>query len=109
MKFYKPTTKSRRQFSNIHYRKELTSGTPWKPLSHGFRRNFGRNHHGRITMLHRGSGNKRLYREIDFLYDKRDMPAKIETIEYDPNRTGFIARVLYSDGERRYTGSHCSP
>ena len=63
---------------------------------------MGRNRAGRITTRHKGGGHKRLYREIDFRYDKINLPARIETIEYDPNRSGFIALSLYPDGERRY-------
>lgn len=102
MKFYRPTTKSRRQFTTISYRGTLTESAPHKALTHGFRRHVGRNSQGRVTMRGKGGGNKRLYREIDFRYDKHDMPARIESVEYDPNRTGFIGRVLYPDGERRY-------
>ncbi len=103
MKFYKPTTKSRRQFTNIMYRGTLTKSEPHKALTTGFQRDSGRNNRGRITVRHKGNGNKRLYRAIDFLYDKRDMKAVIESVEYDPNRTGFIGLVIYPDGERRYT------
>lgn len=63
---------------------------------------MGRNNQGRITTRHKGGGNKRLYRQIDFLYNKHDIPAKIETVEYDPNRSAFISLVCYNDGERRY-------
>ena len=75
---------------------------PFKSLTHGFKRGTGRNSAGRITTRHKGGGHKRLFREIDFRYDKLGILARIETIEYDPNRSGFIARVLYADGERRY-------
>lgn len=102
MKFYKPTTKSRRMFSTVSYRGVITTNVPFKPLTKGFKRDVGRNNAGRVTMPGKGGGNRRSYREIDFKYDKRDMPARIESVEYDPNRTGFIGRVLYPDGERRY-------
>ena len=102
MKFYKPTSKSRRHFSTVTYRGVITESNPHKSLTKGFQRHVGRNNQGRVTMLHKGSGHKRLYRDIDFRYDKRDMKALIETVEYDPNRSGFIGRVLYPDGERRY-------
>ena len=102
IKRYKPTSDGRRGASVIDYRKELTTSRPHKKLTNGFKRSVGRNHHGRITTRHKGGGNKRVYRQIDFKYDKRDIPAKIETIEYDPNRSAFIALVLYADGERRY-------
>ncbi len=102
MKTFKPTTKSRRHFSVVTYRGVLTESEPRKSLTKGFRRHYGRNAHGRITMIRRGGGNKRLYRDIDFKYNKKDIPAKVESVEYDPNRTGFIGQVIYPDGERRY-------
>jgi large subunit ribosomal protein L2 len=73
-----------------------------KSLTKGKRSTGGRNSAGRITAHYRGAGNKRTYREIDFTYNKKDVPAKVESIEYDPNRSGFIALVCYRDGERRY-------
>jgi len=102
MKTYKPTTPSRRHMTTVTYRKVLTASEPHKALTKGKKRHVGRNAFGRITMRHRGGGHKRLQRDIDFLYNKYDIPAKIETVEYDPNRSGFIALVLYADGERRY-------
>jgi large subunit ribosomal protein L2 len=88
--------------SVVAYRKRLTTDRPHKKLTKGFRRGSGRNAYGRITAPHRGGGHKRRFREIDFRYDKHDIPMKVETLEYDPNRGGFIALVLYKDGERRY-------
>ncbi|MCX6753427.1 MAG: 50S ribosomal protein L2 [Candidatus Nomurabacteria bacterium] len=102
MKTYKPTSKSRRHMTNIDYRNVLTKTTPEKSLTHGFKRAVGRNNLGRITTRHKGSGHKRLYREIDFLYNKKDIPAKITSIEYDPNRSSFIGLAVYKDGEKRY-------
>ncbi len=102
MKKYKPTTPSRRNMSTVSYKGVLTAKKPKKSLTGGFKRSVGRNSSGRITSGHKGGGVKRLYRKIDFKYDKFDIPAKIETIEYDPNRSGFIGLVLYNDGERRY-------
>ncbi|MBU1159636.1 50S ribosomal protein L2 [Patescibacteria group bacterium] len=102
MKKYSPTTASRRQMTGINYRKVLTAKKPEKSLTKGFKRDMGRNSRGRITTRHKGGGSKRLYREIDFRYEKYDIPAVIKTIEYDPNRSGFIALVVYSDGEKRY-------
>ena len=102
MKTYKPTTKSRRQMSNVNYRELLTKTTPEKSLTHGFRRSVGRNSQGRITTRHKGAGHKRLYRDVDFLYEKKDIPAKIKSIEYDPNRSAFIGLAVYKDGEKRY-------
>ena len=102
MKSYKPTTKSRRQMTGISFRDVLTGDSPLKSLTSGFKRDVGRNNRGRLTVRHKGGGHKRMFREVDFMYDKKDIPAVVETIEYDPNRTGFIARVCYKDGERRY-------
>jgi large subunit ribosomal protein L2 len=102
MKTYKPTSKSRRQMTNVMYRGVLTKTTPEKSLTHGFRRAVGRNSQGRITTRHKGSGHKRLYRDVDFLYDKKEIPAKIKSIEYDPNRSAFIGLAIYRDGEKRY-------
>lgn len=102
MKTYKPTTPSRRKMSTVTYRGILTASKPHKALTKGRKRAVGRNTFGRITTRHKGGGRKRLYRVVDFKYDKHDIPAKFETVEYDPNRTGFIALVCYSDGERRY-------
>ncbi|KKR83900.1 MAG: 50S ribosomal protein L2, partial [Candidatus Nomurabacteria bacterium GW2011_GWA2_40_97] len=102
MKTYKPTSKSRRQMTNVNYAEILTKSSPVKSLTHGFRRSVGRNSQGRITMRHKGGGHKRLYREVDFLYDKKDIPAKITSIEYDPNRSAFIGLAVYKDGEKRY-------
>jgi large subunit ribosomal protein L2 len=108
IKKYKPTTKSRRQTSNIDYRKIITATEPLKSLTKGFRRGSGRNNTGRITTRHKGGGHKRLYREIDFTYNKYDIPFTVKTIEYDPNRSGFIGLVAYKDGERRYNLLHKS-
>src|SRR5258708_1933117 len=102
MKTYKPTSKSRRQMTNVTYRGVLTKSEPTKSLTYGFRRSVGRNSQGRITTRHKGSGHKRLYREVDFLYDKVEIPAKIKSIEYDPNRSAFIGLAVYKDGEKRY-------
>jgi large subunit ribosomal protein L2 len=102
MKLHKPTTPSRRKMTTVTYRGILTKNKPFKALTSGFKRDVGRNSAGRITVRHKGSGRKRLYRMIDFKYDKYDIPAKVETVEYDPNRTAFISLVCYLDGERRY-------
>ena len=104
MKKHKPTSAGRRGMTVIEYRKKLssTSSNPHKALTKGRRSTGGRNSQGRTTMHYRGAGNKRKYREIDFRFNKLEIPAKIETIEYDPFRTGFIALALYADGERRY-------
>lgn len=102
MKLYNPTTPSQRNRVSVPYRKYLTTNEPHKALTTGFKRGVGRNAFGRITTRHKGSGHKRNYRLVDFVYDKKDIPAKIETVEYDPNRSAFISLVCYRDGERRY-------
>lgn len=102
MKKYKPTTKSRRQLQTIEYKKLLSGHKKEKKLTGGFKRAMGRNNMGRVTSQHRGGGNKRLYRQVDFLYNKIDIPAKITTVEYDPNRSAFIGVAVYRDGEKRY-------
>lgn len=88
--------------TGINYREVLTASKPQKNLTKGFKRAKGRNSAGRITVRHKGGGSKRLYRDIDFKYGKNDIPAVVKTIEYDPNRSGFIALVAYADGEKRY-------
>lgn len=103
MKTYRPYTKSRRHMTTVTYRGVLTADEPHKALTSGIKRGVGRNNAGRITVRHKGGGHKRLFREIDFGYAKKGIPARVETIEYDPNRTGFIGLVVYRDGERRYT------
>lgn len=102
MKTYRPTSPSKRHQTTISYRGVLSRSTPEKSLTKGFRRSVGRNNQGRITMRHKGGGHKRAYREIDFMYNKKDIPAKIISIEYDPNRNSFISLVCYADGEKRY-------
>jgi large subunit ribosomal protein L2 len=102
MKKYAPTTPSRRNMVTINYREYLTASKPHKPLTKGVKRDVGRNGAGRITVRHKGGGHKRLYRDIDFKYTKIGIPAKIETVEYDPNRSGFISLVCYKDGARAY-------
>lgn len=103
MKIYKPTSPGTRQRSTVTYKGVLTTNDPHKPLTRGRKRHKGRSpSQGLITMRHKGGGNKRLWREVDFLYDKKNIPARVESVEYDPNRSGFIALVCYADGERRY-------
>jgi large subunit ribosomal protein L2 len=104
MKKYNPTSAGRRDGSVVEYKKFLTTtnSNPLKSLTKGKRSTGGRNSDGRTTNLYRGGGNKRTYRLIDFKYDKKGVPAKVEAIEYDPNRSGFIALVCYADGDRRY-------
>jgi large subunit ribosomal protein L2 len=102
MKRYKPTSAGRRGMTSIDYGTVLTTDKPFKPLTGGFKRSFGRNNQGMITTRHKGAGHKRLYREIDWSYEKLDIPYILKTVEYDPNRSGFIGLVNYKDGEKRY-------
>ncbi len=103
MKSYKPTSPSRRAMTVVEYRTLLTPGArPHKPLTSRLKTQSGRNNRGVITMRHQGSGNKKRYREVDFLQNKMNVPGRVETIEYDPYRSGFIALVSYKDGDRRY-------
>ena len=102
MKSYKPTTKSRRQMTVVTYKGVLSGDKPMKSLLSSKKNRAGRNNAGRITTRHQGGGHKRRLRDVDFKYDKKDIPARIETVEYDPYRTAFIARALFADGERRY-------
>lgn len=101
IKTYKPTSPSRRGMTGSSF-EEITRSKPYRPLLREKRGRAGRNRTGRITVRHRGSGNKKAYRVIDFKRDKHAIPAKVETIEYDPNRSARIALLLYADGERRY-------
>src|SRR3989338_4464450 len=101
MKKYNPTTPSRRHAMGYDF-SNLTKVSPLKRLKSGFRKSYGRNNFGRITSKYRGGGAKRLYREIDFKQDKINIPGKIFSIEYDPNRTTRIALVHFADGEKRY-------
>ncbi|MEK7067301.1 MAG: 50S ribosomal protein L2 [Patescibacteria group bacterium] len=102
MKHIKPTTAGQRNRLAINYKEYLTVSTPEKSLTSGFRRGSGRNAYGRITARHTGGGVKRRWRAVDFLYDKIGIPGTVVSVEYDPNRTGFIALVVYKDGEKRY-------
>jgi large subunit ribosomal protein L2 len=101
MKNYKPTTPSRRHYSVVDYT-VLSGSKRHKPLTQRLKKNAGRNNQGRITMRHQGAGNTIVYRSVDFRMDKVNIPGRVETIEYDPYRTAFIALVIYPDGERRY-------
>jgi len=102
MKHYKPTSPGRRQMTGIEFRKVITATEPLKALTFGRKRHVGRNNYGRLTTRHKGGGHKRLFREVDFSYNKFDIPAKLVTVEYDPNRTAFIGLAQYADGEKRY-------
>src|SRR3954466_13352904 len=102
IKFYNPTSPGRRSASVLDYKAELTKFKPEKSLTKGQRRPTGRNHHGVITAKHHGGGNKQLYRLIDFRRQKDGIEATVEAIEYDPNRSVFIALIKYTDGEKSY-------
>lgn len=101
IKTYKPTTPSRRQMTVTDY-SQLSKVEPEKSLLEPMKKHSGRNSYGRITVRHRGGGNRRKYRIIDFKRDKDNMTATVMTLEYDPNRSAFIALVQYEDGEKRY-------
>ena len=101
IKTYKPTTASRRNMTVTNYT-QLSKVDPDKSLLEPLKKNSGRNSYGRITVRHRGGGNRRKYRVIDFKRDKDGINANVLTIEYDPNRSAFIALVQYEDGEKRY-------
>jgi large subunit ribosomal protein L2 len=101
IKIYKPTTNGRRNMTALTY-EELTSNTPEKSLLVPISKTGGRNNQGKITVRHIGGGEKRKYRLIDFKRNKDDIPGKIATIEYDPNRSANIALIHYADGEKRY-------
>lgn len=98
---YKPITNGRRKMSTL-INTEITTDTPEKSLLVTIKKNGGRNNQGRITVRHHGGGEKRKYRIIDFKRNKRDIPGKVATIEYDPNRSANIALINYKDGEKRY-------
>src|SRR3954464_12565132 len=102
LRFYKPTTAGRRGASVIDFRKELTKGYPEKSLLQRIKRSGGRNAHGRITNRAMESTYTKQYRVIDYKRNKDTCPAKVAAIEYDPNRSAFIALLHYTDGEKRY-------
>jgi large subunit ribosomal protein L2 len=101
LKTFRPTTPSLRQVVLVD-RSHLWKGAPVKVLTEGKTKTGGRNHHGRITTRHIGGGHKQAYRRIDFRRTKHDMPATVVRLEYDPNRTAFIALIKYQDGEQAY-------
>ncbi len=101
LKKYKPTTPSQRQLVLID-RSQLWKGKPVKTLTEGLSKSGGRNNLGRTSMWHRGGGHKRTYRKVDFKRGKRGVSATVERLEYDPNRTAFIALIKYEDGELSY-------
>lgn len=101
VKKIKPTTPGQRGATKVEFKKTLTSSHPNKKLTKGGKSQSARSA-GKISMRHRGGGHKRKFRKIDFTFNKTGIPAKVESIEYDPNRSGFIALVCFKDGERRY-------
>jgi large subunit ribosomal protein L2 len=101
VKVYKPTSPGRRGMTG-HSFEEITKSTPEKSLLREKRGRSGRNNTGKVTVRHRGGGHKRQYRIIDFKRDKLDVPARVASIEYDPNRSARIALLVYADGDKRY-------
>ncbi|MBU3160186.1 50S ribosomal protein L2 [Clostridium frigoris] len=101
IKKFRPTTPSRRNMTMSDF-EEITTDKPLKSLLVSTKRQGGRNNQGKITVRHRGGGAKQSYRIIDFKRNKDAIPAKVSTIEYDPNRSAYIALVVYADGEKRY-------
>ena len=102
VKTYRPTTPSRRHMTVSGFDGVDKKASPERSLTEVLKKNSGRNNYGRITVRHKGGGNRRKYRIIDFKRDKADMPATVLRLEYDPNRSANIALLEYSDGERRY-------
>ncbi len=101
IKTYRPRTPGLRHRTGLSYA-ELSTRIPYKPLLERLPVSGGRDSRGHISVRHRGGGHKRMYRVLDFKRDKIDVPGKVETIEYDPNRSAFISLIRYRDGERRY-------
>jgi len=101
IKKFNPTSPGRR-FQTVSDFADITTDKPYKPLLVSLRRTGGRNNNGHVTVWHRGGGNRSAYRVIDFRRDKRGIPAKVATLEYDPNRSARIALLNYKDGEKRY-------
>ena len=98
---HKPTSPGRR-FQTVQVFDEITTDRPYRPLTKPLKKSGGRNNYGEVTSWWRGGGHKRAYRVIDFKRDKQGVPAKVSTIEYDPNRSARIALLTYADGEKRY-------
>ncbi len=101
IKVFKPTSPGRRNMSGQTF-EEVTRSVPERGLTSGLRKSGGRNFRGKVTVRHRGGGHKRRYRQIDFKRDKFGVPARVNSIEYDPNRSARIALLFYADGEKRY-------
>ncbi|MBZ5516637.1 MAG: 50S ribosomal protein L2 [Acidobacteriia bacterium] len=101
IKTYQPYTETRRFQTGLTF-EEITTSKPYKPLLEPKTRISGRNNRGELTIWHRGGGHKRMYRIVDFKRDKAGIPARVATIEYDPNRSAFLSLLHYADGEKRY-------
>ncbi len=102
VKSFKPITPSRRGMTVLDYKSEITTSTPEKSLIKGKKSSGGRNSYGRVTVRFRGAGNKRRYREIDFVRNLDGIPATVVSVEYDPNRSANIALVMYAGGIKKY-------
>lgn len=106
IKKFKPTTPGRRGMTGNTF-EEITTNVPYKPLTISLKKHSGRNNTGTITIRHQGGGHAKKYRMVDFYFhDKKTIPAKVETVEYDPYRSAWISLVCYNDGERRYILAH---
>ena len=101
IKHYKPNTPGQRGMTVSTF-EEITTSTPYKPLTVTLKKHSGRNSRGKITVRHRGGGYRPKYRIIDFKRNKDGVPGKVATIEYDPNRSANIALIVYADGDKRY-------
>src|SRR3989344_2586505 len=101
IKIYKPTSEGRRGMTGVDF-SILTKSSPEKSLTKGKKNTSARNNMGRITTRHQGGGHKKLYRLVDFKQNKYNIPGRVASVEYDPNRTAFIALIIYKDGEKRY-------
>ena len=101
IKSYRPYTETRRYQTGLTF-EEISTTKPYKPLLEPKTRISGRNNQGELTIWHRGGGHKRQYRIVDFKRDKFGIPARVATVEYDPNRSAFLALLHYADGEKRY-------
>jgi large subunit ribosomal protein L2 len=101
IKTYRPYTETRRFQTGLTF-EELTTNRPYKPLVESKQRISGRNNQGQVTIWRRGGGHKRQYRVVDFKRDKTGIPARVASVEYDPNRSAFISLLHYADGEKRY-------
>lgn len=105
MKSYRPTTPSRRQMTTVSY-DSLSPVRRHKALTMRLKTHSGRNHRGSITVRHQGGGNKKIYRVVDFMQDRLNIPARVLSLEYDPYRSAFIALVVYADGRKNYILAH---